>query len=246
MSSSSGNAELGFGLSRPVFVRVLPFLVYVVFLGLQSALEQSQTIRESGIDTRWFYALRVAAVSSVLAYYWRDYTELALGKLRHAQSGSGSRVVERLSAVLVGVLVFILWINLDQGWVTLGSSTGGFVALDRDGLRDWPLIAVRLLGASIVVPVMEELFWRSFVQRWIDRPYFLDLEPRQCSLRALLLSSVLFGFEHSQWLAGVIAGLAYGYLYRRTGRLWIPVAAHGVTNFLLGCWVVNTGQWHFW
>jgi CAAX prenyl protease-like protein len=108
------------------------------------------------------------------------------------------------------------------------------------------LIVVRIFGAAAVVPVMEELFWRSFVQRWIDRQDFLLLAPADVSLRALLFASLAFGFEHGQWLAGIIAGLAYGWLYRRSGSLWPPIMAHGLTNLLLGVWVVSSGQWQFW
>jgi CAAX prenyl protease-like protein len=105
---------------------------------------------------------------------------------------------------------------------------------------------VRLAGAALVVPVMEELFWRSFVMRWIDRPRFLEVAPGAVTLKALAISSVLFGFEHHQWLAGIVAGLAYGELYRRAGNLWAPVIAHAVTNALLGAWVLGTQSWHLW
>ena len=130
--------------------------------------------------------------------------------------------------------------------MTLGEIKYDFVPLNADGSLDWPLIVVRILGAAAVVPVMEELFWRSFVQRWIDRQDFLALAATEVSLPALLFASLLFGLEHGQWLAGAIAGLAYGYLYRRSGSLWPPIVAHGLTNLLLGLWVVSTGQWQFW
>jgi hypothetical protein len=40
--------------------------------------------------------------------------------------------------------------------------------------------------------------------------------------------------------------LAYGWLYLRTGNLWTAVVAHGITNALLGAWVLITGAWQFW
>jgi uncharacterized protein len=72
------------------------------------------------------------------------------------------------------------------------------------------------------------------------------LEPARIGLRAILISSVLFGFEHSLWLAGIVAGLAYAWLYRASGSLWPPIIAHAVTNLVLGLWVLNTGNWQFW
>jgi len=93
---------------------------------------------------------------------------------------------------------------------------------------------------------MEELFWRSFVMRWIDNPRFQEILPGAVTLKALLVSSIVFGFEHNEWFAGVLAGLAYGWLYRLTGNLWAPVVSHGLTNALLGIWVLYTGAWHYW
>ena len=54
------------------------------------------------------------------------------------------------------------------------------------------------------------------------------------------------GFEHGLWFAGIVAGLAYALLYRRSGNLWAAIIAHSITNLLLGCWVVYSGNWQFW
>lgn len=230
MSSPLQQALARFALARPTLARVLPFAVYALFLALESVL---------GGDLRWLYAVRIAAVLAVLAYYWNDYHELH----RFARPEWAQTIL----AVVVGILVLLVWIPLDHGWVTLGGAGKGFVPLAPDGVSlDWAMIAVRIGGAALVVPVMEELFWRSFVQRWIDQSAFLALDPRRGSTRALLICALAFGFEHGQWLAGILAGLAFGWLYRYTGRLWPAVLAHGVTNGLLGCWVIYTGQWHFW
>ena len=111
---------------------------------------------------------------------------------------------------------------------------------------NWPLACVRLAGAALVVPVMEELFWRSFVMRWIHQPDFLKVAPAESGLKALAISSVLFALEHHLWFAGLLAGLAYGWLYMRSGNLWVPTLSHAVTNGVLGIWVLHTGSWQFW
>ena len=117
---------------------------------------------------------------------------------------------------------------------------------DAAGRIDWTLVAVRIAGAALVVPVMEELFWRSFLLRWLHDRQFLKVYPNQVGFAALAISSVLFGVEHNQWFAGVVAGLGYGLLYMRTGNLWAPILAHAVTNGLLGAWIVGTGAWTYW
>ncbi|MDP3331927.1 MAG: CAAX prenyl protease-related protein [Methylococcaceae bacterium] len=93
---------------------------------------------------------------------------------------------------------------------------------------------------------MEELFWRSFIMRWIDRADFSALSPVNISTKALFISSILFASEHSYWFAGLVAGLVYGLLYIRTQNLWAPVIAHAVTNGVLGVWVLYTGHWNYW
>ena len=145
-----------------------------------------------------------------------------------------------------GVVVFVLWIHLDAPWMQIGTPTAPFVPLAADGSLDWPLIAVRWIGAALLVPVMEELFWRSFLMRWIQSATFEAVDPRRVGLKALVLSTFVFMLAHTLWLAAIVAGLAYAWLYRRTGKLWVAVIAHAVTNGALGVWVVATGNWAFW
>ena len=93
---------------------------------------------------------------------------------------------------------------------------------------------------------MEELFWRSFLMRWFERAQFETVLPQRVGLKAIALSTFVFTLVHTLWLAAVIAGLAYALLYVRTGKLWVPVIAHAVTNGALGMWVLATGNWQFW
>jgi len=93
---------------------------------------------------------------------------------------------------------------------------------------------------------MEELFWRSFLMRWIDARDFLNLDARRVSGMALALTCGLFAVEHSLWVAGLMAGLAYAGLYITTNNLRAPVLAHAVTNAILGLWILATGSWQLW
>ena len=192
----------------------------------------------AGFDTRWVYGWTVLLVGGVLAWCWREYGELA------AQTWPS--VGELALAVAVGAVVFVLWINLNEPWMRLGEATAGFRPVDADGQLIWPLIAVRWIGAALLVPVMEELFWRSFLMRWIQHPTFEAVPPQQVGLKAIVLSTFVFMLAHTLWLGAIVAGLAYAWLYKRTGKLWVPVIAHAVTNGALGVWVVFTGNWGFW
>lgn len=215
-----------------LLARVLPFVFYMVFLAVQDGLESLLP----GIDPRWLYSAKIGGVVLLLAYYRAHFSELFTRP---------SPFWAAVMAPAMGALVFVLWINLDWGWLDLGGGTG-FSPLDEQGAILWELAIPRLLGAALVVPVMEELFWRSFLARWIDQQDFLAREPARLTLRAILISSVLFGLEHTLWFAAILAGLAYAWLYLASGNLWVPIISHGVTNLLLGIWVLATGNWGFW
>ena len=118
--------------------------------------------------------------------------------------------------------------------------------LRADGALDPLLLVLRLFGFVLVVPVMEELFWRSFVMRRIDSADFMALDPRATSMMALVLTSAVFALEHREWLAGLAAGLAYGMVYRRTGNLRLCIASHASTNLTIAGWVLATGEWRHW
>jgi len=221
--------------NRAAVARCVPFAVFMLLLALRGMVPADGSW---GIDPRWIYAVTVLAVGALLAWYWREYGELVRQTL--------PSWAETALAVVVGLVVFALWIRLDAKWMQLSEPTAAFVPIDANGQLVWPLVVVRWIGASLIVPVMEELFWRSFLMRWIRSPQFETVLPQQVGLKAIVLTTFVFTLAHTLWLAAVIAGLAYALLYVRTGKLWVPVIAHAVTNGALGVWVVATGRWSFW
>jgi len=220
-------------LSPAALARCIPFAVFMALLALRGHLPDSL-----GLDARWVYGAQTCIVAGLLAFYWRGYGELARQNLPEAR--------ETGWAVVVGIAVFALWVQLDAPWMQFGQATASFVPLDAHGQPIWALIALRLAGAALVVPVMEELFWRGFLMRWVQHPTFERVDPQTASYKAVLLSTFVFTLAHTLWLAAIVAGLAYALLYRRTGKLWTAVIAHLVTNGLLGVWVIWTGRWEFW
>lgn len=220
---------------RTAIARIAPFALFMALLALRGAVPEDGSW---GFDARWVYGATVALVGGLLAWYWHEYGELA------SQTRPDAR--ELGLALVVGAAVFVLWTQLDAPWMRLGEPTASFVPLDPQGRIEWPLVAVRWIGAALLVPVMEELFWRSFLMRWIEDARFASVAPQRVGLRAIVLSTFVFTLAHTLWLAAAIAGLAYAWLYRRTGKLWVPVVAHAVTNGMLGVWVVASGRWAFW
>ena len=222
-------------LSPAAWARVIPFALFMALL----ALRANWPTGEGGwLDPRWLYGVSVLVVGGSLVYFWRRYGELG--------RGSGLSFWHALLSMAVGVVVFVLWVWLTEPWMMLGEASASFRPVDNEGQLLWGLVIVRWIGAAMLVPVMEELFWRSYLMRWVDKPDFEAQDPGAVTLRAMLLSSLVFMLAHNQWLAALVAGMAYAWLYRYTRTLWAPILAHAVTNGILGVWVVVFGNWQFW
>lgn len=219
----------------PTLARVMPFGVFIALMAIEPWMAGNLA---NQIDARWFYGLRSAVTASLILYFWRQYEEL--------NQAAWPRPSDVALAVFVGIGVLVLWLLLDDGIFLLGEQTPGFDPRNGDGQIDWGLALTRLAGAALVVPVMEELFWRAWLMRYLQDRFWETVTPSQVTRGAILLSSVVFGLEHQQWAAGILAGLAYAWLYWRSNNLWLAVISHAVTNFLLGCFVLARGAWYFW
>lgn len=221
--------------SDPVMARAIPFLLFIAFLMAGSAL--SPWTAQAGIPGSWLVLTRGIIVALVLAWFWPSYDEL--------RNPPPAHLGHWLMAVCAGLVVFAIWIGWGQSGAVITHSER-FSPLLPDGGMDWPKAFLRVAGLALVVPVMEELFWRSLVLRWIDRHDFLSLPPRQVGVGAFLITTALFAVEHDMWVAGAIAGMVYNGLYIWSGNLWIPILSHAVTNGVLGVWVMATYNWHYW
>ena len=99
----------------------------------------------------------------------------------------------------------------------------------------------------MTVPIAEELAFRGFLYRRFQAAEFETVPLRRFAWPALLASSIIFGLLHgSRWIAGTLAGAAYGLALLRRGRVGDAVAAHATTNALLAFEVLARSQWSFW
>ena len=137
-------------------VRVIPFAVFMLLLQLRGMAPADGAW---GFDPRWIYGLTVLVVGALLALWWRDYGELS------AQLWPSWR--EAGLAVGVGLLVFALWIQLDAPWMQLAPPTAMFIPLDAQGNLIWPLVAVRWLGAALLVPVIAHAVTNGALGVWV-------------------------------------------------------------------------------
>ncbi len=203
---------------------ILPFLVFAVFTYLGSL---------SGFSPVLTYTLKTVATGGCLLFFWGRFKKEISFRLD-------------LPAIMTGIFIFFIWILLENHYPKLGSSQTAFYPgnLGQDTFIFF--LAVRLLGATLVVPVMEELFWRSFALRFLIDTKFTRVPLGTFTWFSFVFVSVAFGLEHHRWLPGILAGLAYSLLLYRSRNLFSPIQSHAVTNFLLGLYVINTGHWQYW
>lgn len=160
-------------------------------------------------------------------------------------------------AVVVGIAVFVMWVGLDELVLRLGlpsfhrlkSTAGPWNPNEVFGVSSIQasiFVVTRIVGSSLVVPPMEELFYRSFVYRFVAKKDFMSVQLGKFLPVPFLVTSFLFGFAHREWVAGTLCGFAYQALVIRKGRLGDAITAHAITNFLLGLWIVWRGAWLFW
>ena len=109
-------------------------------------------------------------------------------------------------------------------------------------------LGVRLLRLIVVVPLLEELFWRGFLLRYLIREDFTKVPVGEFSWLSFGVVTAGFVFEHSfaDWPAALLTGALYNIVAYRTRSLSSCVLVHAVTNALLGVYVLRTGQWGFW
>ena len=218
--------------------RILPFALFMGFIGVAPLLtalfpgdDQVQAIE------LWLYPVKALAVGGLLVFFWSHYDEL--------QNPFLISWAEGLSVLGIGLLVYVLWVRMDWFWAIQGELTG-YNPFENNNSNGVLLTVFRLFGASVVVPVMEELFWRSFLIRWIVDNRFHVVPLGTFTIGSFAATVVLFGLVHHLWLAGMMAGTLYNVLLYRTRRLWPCILAHGLTNLALGIHVLLTGEWKWW
>lgn len=214
--------------------RIFPFAAYMGFIGLSAVFVGSEA---EGTFDLWSYPIKTLVVAGLLVFFWSRFQELKAPIFVNWQ--------EALVTVGVGLGVYALWVRMDWPWAIQGelSDYNPFVAGSTLGLV---LAVIRIFGASVIVPIMEELFWRSFLIRYIVNANFETVRLGTFTIGSFAATVVLFGLEHNLWLAGMMAGICYSGLLYWTGRLWPCIIAHGITNLVLGIHVLTTGEWHWW
>jgi uncharacterized protein len=209
----------------------LPMAVFLVFTWLGS---QGATLFPIS------YVAKTLITGLLLIVFWQRYTPV---KWTHLGLGFA-----------VGVLGVIQWVGMEKfllhfwpHYPRLGADVyNPEVQIQSPVLRNIFLV-VRLAGPVLVVPVMEELFWRDFLWRSIQAPNnFKMVEVGTWDRNAVIIVTLLFASVHIQWMTAIVWGLMIMWLLLRTKSLGACIVAHGTTNLLLGLYVLIFRDWQFW
>ena len=216
----------------PSLPYVLPFGVFLGFLGLHAVV----SIPELTDQIIWILGM-------TLVVLWISRPVLDF------------RVRQWIGSVLIGILVFIIWIGPDlllpgyrHFWLFENFIAGaGRSAMLVTGQSRPAVMALRTLRAVAVVPIIEELFWRAWLMRWIISDNFRKVPLGTYTRQSFWVVAVLFASEHGPyWEVGLVAGILYNWWMVRTKNLGDLILTHAVTNACLSAYVMAAGKWEFW
>jgi len=216
----------------PSFPYIAPFAVFLALLLILPRLAVPELADQIA---------RVAVTAAVLALCSRQIIDLRVGRW--------------IGSVLVGVLVFAVWIAPDllvpgyrhHPWFENPMMGYARSSLSASARTQAPVLLFRSIRAVLIVPIVEELFWRAWLMRWIILPDFRKVPLGQYAPLAFWASAVLFACEHgSYWDVGLAAGVAYNWWMVRTRSLGDLILAHAVTNACLSAYVILAGKWEYW
>lgn len=185
------------------------------------------------------YIAKVVVVTAALVYFRSVWKEIKF---------EANWIVP---SAVIGVILFVVWVGIQKNFeyppLPFGDRTAfnPLTQIDDPAMRA-AFFGFRFFGLVLMVPLMEEIFWRSFLLRFITKPDFLSLKVGEFSTNALLIAAALFGLAHPEWLPAVIFALAISLWLRYTKSLFAAIIVHVVTNLALGLWVVTQRDWTFW
>jgi len=221
---------------RRIFAYVAPFALFLLLTSLETQVAGGYP---------WIYAGKIALVAGLWWMLRERYPRPSLGGIT--------------SAVLVGVIGCVVWIVVSElnlegplrenlpDWLSGGARAAfnPFEQIESPTAR-WAFLTMRMIGLAVVVPLIEEVFWRGFLIRYLVADDFEQVPLGKFTPISFAVVTILFATVHPEFLAALLWGAAVNGLLYHTKNLWACVVAHMTTNLLLGIYVVTAGQWQLW
>ena len=216
---------------RATVAYIAPFLAFVAVMGVERVIP---------LPPQWLYPVRFLIVAALIGAFSWPYLSF--------------RPSAPLASVVVGIAVFVIWVGPDilfgyrHHWLFENSITGAASSSLAPHLKkNLGFILLRFSGAALLVPILEELFWRGWMMRWVIDQNFLKVPLGKYAPSAFWIVALLFASEHGPyWEVGLAAGIIYNWWIIRTRNLADCILAHAVTNAVLSVYVLVTDQWQYW
>lgn len=185
--------------------------------------------------------LRVTVMTAVLWFVARPVIDL---RVRHL-----------VTTLAIGIAVFVVWVAPDllikgyrHFWLFENPlMPKAATSLSAGALLSWPVLALRMIRAVVIVPIVEELFWRAWLMRWLVNEDFEKIPLGKYTAWSFWIVAALFASEHGPyWDVGLAAGIIFNWWMVRTRSLGDLILAHAVTNGILGAYVIAFGKWEYW
>jgi len=221
---------------------LLPYMVpYLVYVFIASFLGPK-------VSAEIEYGIKIIVVPAVIAWAWRWYIPF---------KGPKNQYVSAFIGIVVGLLGCIVWVLLVKP----------FIDPNMGEIWNQTAFYLRVLSASLIVPVFEEMFIRGYIFRvalqwdqarkakikWpfekaLDQSCINNSDPGIWSLWPIFISTMAFTLGHhpNEWLAAFVYGLIIASLLIMRKDMLSCIIAHGTTNFALAFYVKLSGQYGLW
>jgi CAAX prenyl protease-like protein len=221
----------------PAVPYVAPFVIFLALIGLSHLWPVAALTDE---------ILRLAMMLAVLLLVARPLLQFKAQDFRVQSWGI---------SLLVGVAIFVLWIAPDllfpayRHFFLFDNSVVGTArsSLAEAARHDVPVLFLRTLRAVAIVPIVEELFWRGWLLRWVIDNDFERVPLGTYSALSFWAVALLFASEHGPyWDVGLMAGIIFNWWMIRSKSLGDLILAHAVANACLSGYVIAAGKWEYW
>jgi CAAX prenyl protease-like protein len=243
-------------LSRAHIVPFAAFMGFMIVLQVVGGM-----IQWKHPDAPWWrqdpaqfiYPIQTLVTLGLLRHYWRSFT--------FHWSVKWSLIGVVFGAV--GIAVWVLPTHLydtwgltedPQGWLkTFGvaaRSDGFDPGIFENPVAWWGSLLFRFLRAAVVVALVEEIFWRGFLMRFIcnwEGNYWKQPFGKHRWLSYLIVTG-LFIAAHGKldYAAAWVYGSLTYLLCVWSKNLGACVVMHATANLLMGLYIMKTGHYGLW
>ena len=169
------------------------------------------------------YAARTFLTGILIFIFWKEY------KLKFKAD---------FLSFFTGILIFFIWISFSANNSLLGD--------EHYAASDLLLLSVKLIGFLLIAPLIEELFVRSFLIRFMISKDWKKVPIGKFTWTSFIITALVFGLSHHLWLSGILTGILLNLLLYKRKSIESCIFAHFTANFILAIYILATSSWFLW